>query len=159
MEENPIKDSPSILAADIAKFMSRYGRLKGTRRRFKPLVKVLMKLTCIRSKSNVNKIEKELQRSIHEAIIEQESTRQELQVSSSDSDQMISEMEHELRIIYGPMDFRGDEDIYLALEKMQEAGHIDMLRLYAMNHYVDYYKNPFRRKMYGRRKWLEHIHE
>lgn len=153
MEQASISDSPSILAADIANFMSRYERLKGARRRFKPLVKVLMKLNCIPSKSRLTKRDQ----------MEQEAMRNVVRVTSdtsiSDSDEIISEMEDELTTIYGPMNIRGDEDLYIALERMEHAGHIEMLRRYAMNHYVDGYKNPFRRKMYGRRKWLEHIHE
>lgn len=162
MEETPIKDTPSILAADIAKFMTKHGRSPGMRHRFKPLVKVLMKLTCIPTKSSVNKLEHELEKSIHEAIVERASLEHETEVTSEsndETDQLLSEMEDELTEIYGPMDFKGDKEIYLALERMQKAGHIDMLRRYAMNHYIARYKNPFRRKMYGRRKWLEHIHE
>lgn len=115
-----------------------------------------MKLTCIPSKSSVNELEK----TIDEALVEQEHGFVMISDEDDESDeQIVSELENEFTEIYGPMNFKGDEDIYLALERMQRAGHIDMLRNYAMNHYVDRYKNPFRRKMYGRRKWLEHIQE
>lgn len=113
-----------------------------------------MKLSCIPSKSSVNELEK----TIDEALVEQE--RGFVMISDEDDEsdqQIVSELENEFTEIYGPMNFKGDEDIYL--ERMQRAGHIDMLRNYAMNYYVDRYKNPFRRKMYGRRKWLEHIQE